>query len=286
MPAPNHRPVRTRPAPASSPPTAVALTPLASTLLTALALTAVALTAVWVGAPAARAAPARPGSSPWPWRWPLPLAGPPGSPDPSGPAGPGDPGHAPRVTRGFDPPDGPYGPGHRGVDLAAPPGTPVLAAGTGVVGYAGVLAGRGVVTVVHANGLRTTYEPVHALVRRGQHVSAGTVLGTLEPGHAGCPDRACLHWGLLHGTTYLDPLSLFWRGPVRLLPLAGAPPGGATTATARRPGPDPGAPPVAGGTRSGSATGPAAPPWTNPGLAAALGLAVAGAVALSRRRPP
>lgn len=75
---------------------------------------------------------------------------------------PGTAGTAPEVTRGFDPPDGPYRPGHRGVDLAAGPGTPVLAAGAGVVGYAGVLAGRGVVTVVHpGDGLRTTYEPVH-----------------------------------------------------------------------------------------------------------------------------
>lgn len=37
----------------------------------------------------------------------------------------------PAVLRGWEPPAGPYGPGHRGVDLAARPGTEVLAAATG-----------------------------------------------------------------------------------------------------------------------------------------------------------
>jgi murein DD-endopeptidase MepM/ murein hydrolase activator NlpD len=133
------------------------------------------------------------------WHWPLP-------------------GH-PEVTRRFDPPATPYGPGHRGVDLAAAPGTPVLAAGPGVVAWAGVLAGRGVVSVRHAGGLRTTYEPVSAAVRAGQRVAAGDRLGLLAAGHPGCPRPACLHWGLLRGSVYLDPLTLVGAGPVRLLPL-------------------------------------------------------------------
>jgi murein DD-endopeptidase MepM/ murein hydrolase activator NlpD len=54
----------------------------------------------------------------------------------------------------------PFGPGHRGVDLAAVAGAPVLAAGAGTVVFAGTVAGRGVVSVDHSGGLRTTYEPV------------------------------------------------------------------------------------------------------------------------------
>jgi len=141
----------------------------------------------------------------------------------------------PRVTRGFDPPDTPYGAGHRGVDLAGAPGSPVRAAGAGRVGFAGVLAGRGVVTVLHPDGLKTTYEPVRAVVHVGDAVSLGAVLGRLESGHPGCPVSACLHWGLLRGTAYLDPLSLVGAGRVRLLPLGGSSrsAAGATAASVR-----------------------------------------------------
>ena len=41
------------------------------------------------------------------------------------------------VERPFAPPAHRYGAGHRGVDLAAPPGTPVRAAGAGRISYAG-----------------------------------------------------------------------------------------------------------------------------------------------------
>ncbi|WNV74441.1 murein hydrolase activator EnvC [Geodermatophilus sp. DSM 44513] len=126
------------------------------------------------------------------------------------------------VTRAFDPPPDRYGPGHRGVDLAGSPGSPVRAAGDGVVVFAGMVAGRPVVSVEHAAGLRTTYEPVDPVVGAGQPVGRGTVLGTLAAGHVGCPVAACLHWGLRRGEDYLDPLSLLEPPEVRLLPM-GAP---------------------------------------------------------------
>jgi murein DD-endopeptidase MepM/ murein hydrolase activator NlpD len=123
------------------------------------------------------------------------------------------------VTRPFDPPPDRYGAGHRGADLAGAPGSPVLAAGDGVVVFAGMVAGRPVVSVDHAGGLRTTYEPVDAVVGAGQPVARATVLGTLVGGHAGCPVAACLHWGLRRGEVYLDPLSLLEPPEVRLLPM-------------------------------------------------------------------
>jgi hypothetical protein len=138
-----------------------------------------------------------------PWQWP--LAG------------------EPVVSRGFAPPAVRYGAGHRGVDLAAAPGAAVRAAGAGRVSYAGLLAGRGVVVVVHG-ALRTTYEPVSAAVAVGEVVDDGEVVGRLEAGHAGCPVQACLHWGLRRGEDYLDPLLLVQRGPARLLPLGDAGP--------------------------------------------------------------
>jgi len=121
------------------------------------------------------------------------------------------------VSRVFDPGPTPYGPGHRGADLPGAPGDPVRAAGDGRVSYAGLLAGRGGVVVEHG-ALRTTYEPVTAVVRVGLAVAAGQQIATLDAGHEGCPVLACLHWGLRRGEAYLDPVRLVEGGPVRLLP--------------------------------------------------------------------
>ncbi|MEU5827559.1 M23 family metallopeptidase [Micromonospora tulbaghiae] len=126
---------------------------------------------------------------------------------------------APRVVRRFDPPPQPWLSGHRGVDLAAAPGAPVLAAGAGTVLFAGSVAGRPVLTVGHADGLRTTYEPIRSRLTAGTRVDAGTPVGDLLAGHPGCTEAACLHWGLRRETEYLDPLALLGLGRVRLLPL-------------------------------------------------------------------
>jgi murein DD-endopeptidase MepM/ murein hydrolase activator NlpD len=146
----------------------------------------------------------------------LPATAPPGSPSerfllPVPPP--------PQVLTPFRPPATKYGTGHRGVDLAAPAGTPVRAADTGTVVYAGMLAGRGVVSIQHPGGLRTTYEPVTASVAPGDHVQAGQVIGTLDAGHPSCAPADCLHWGArLPDGSYLDPMSLLRPWRVRLLP--------------------------------------------------------------------
>jgi murein DD-endopeptidase MepM/ murein hydrolase activator NlpD len=123
----------------------------------------------------------------------------------------------PEVLRPFDPPAHPWEPGHRGVDLPAHPGQPVYATGAGRVGYARDLAGRGVVTVIHGS-FRTTYLPVRPSVRSGQRVTAGARIGVVEDVLGHCGQTTCLHWGLRQGVTYLDPLLLLGRAPVRLLP--------------------------------------------------------------------
>ncbi|ORA37741.1 M23 family metallopeptidase [Mycobacterium aquaticum] len=131
----------------------------------------------------------------------------------------------PTVTRTFDAPSPNWNRGHRGVDLAGTTGQPVYAAGPGTVVFAGVLAGRPVVSIAHAGGLHTSYEPVRATVRRGQVVTSGQLLGELMAGHAGCPVAACLHWGAMWGPAaradYVDPLGLLAETPIRLKPLAG-----------------------------------------------------------------
>ncbi|MFJ3661323.1 peptidoglycan DD-metalloendopeptidase family protein [Streptomyces sp. NPDC090119] len=137
-------------------------------------------------------------------------------------------GSRPAVLRGWEPPATVYAAGHRGVDLAAAPGAPVRAVAAGRVSFAGRVAGRGVVAVALAGTtLRTTYEPVRAEVRTGAEVGAGEVVGTVEGAGSHCP-RTCVHWGLLDGEAYLNPLDLLppWllgRGPSRLLPVLGVP---------------------------------------------------------------
>lgn len=126
-----------------------------------------------------------------------------------------------RVLRRFSAPATPYGPGHRGVDLAAPPGSPVRSAADGVVSFAGPVAGRGVVVVAHRDGVSTEYEPVNATVRTGQAIMRGQPIGFVSGLHAGCPGR-CLHWGAKRDGTYLDPLTLLGPlGVIRLLPWHG-----------------------------------------------------------------
>jgi murein DD-endopeptidase MepM/ murein hydrolase activator NlpD len=130
----------------------------------------------------------------------------------------------PAVVHAFDPPDSPYAAGHRGVDLAGSVGQPVYAIGDGVVTYAGVLAGRGVVVVTHG-ALRSTYEPVASGVQVGDSVGAGEQIGTLTTVGSHCAPQACLHLGVLHGADYVDPLSLLGPPVIRLKPMSGDPRG-------------------------------------------------------------
>jgi len=125
----------------------------------------------------------------------------------------------PPVASRFDPPASRWGAGHRGVDLQGHAGQGVRTALAGRVTFAATLAGRGVVVVDHG-GVRTTYEPVSSSVHIGQHVARGAPIGTLQRASSHCFPGACLHWGLLRGETYLDPLTLVDAGPIRLLPLA------------------------------------------------------------------
>lgn len=131
----------------------------------------------------------------------------------------------PAVSRGFDAPSPDWNPGHRGVDLPGAPGQPVYAAGQATVVFAGMLAGRPVVSLAHPGGLHTSYEPVRAAVRAGQPVTASTVLGELVAGHPGCQAAACLHWGAMWGPAsgahYVDPLGLLKSTRIRLKPLDG-----------------------------------------------------------------
>ena len=123
------------------------------------------------------------------------------------------------VVEAFDPPAVVWGRGHRGVDLAAAEGAQIRSAAAGTVVFAGMVAGRPVVSVDHGDGIRTTYEPVEPNVSAGEAVGAGQVIGTLLPGHRS--DGVCaLHWGARTGPkTYINPLRLLQPAVIRLKPV-------------------------------------------------------------------
>jgi murein DD-endopeptidase MepM/ murein hydrolase activator NlpD len=125
----------------------------------------------------------------------------------------------PRVLRAFEAPPTPYTAGHRGLDLATLMDTPVYAPHAGIVSFAGMVAGRPVLSIAHGENLVSSFEPVKALVSAGESVSRGQLIGVVASGgHCG---GACLHFGVrLHGQ-YVSPM-LVLGGVVRavLLPLA------------------------------------------------------------------
>lgn len=126
------------------------------------------------------------------------------------------------VLRFFVRPAQRWSAGHRGVDLAAEPGRPVRSPVSGVVEFAGPVAGRTVITVVRPDGLRASLEPLTDVLPVGATVVAGDVVGSVAPdpqatgGH--CLPESCVHWGVRVAGDYVDPLSLLGAVPVVLLP--------------------------------------------------------------------
>ena len=118
------------------------------------------------------------------------------------------------ILRSFEPPSGPYAPGHRGIDVGAPLGTPVLAAGDGVVAFAGWVAGSLFVSIDHPDGVRTTYSWLSSVaVSKGQTVAKGAVIAASGHGHPEVPVPH-LHFGARVGTVYIDPMLLLEGGSV------------------------------------------------------------------------
>lgn len=144
-------------------------------------------------------APAQPGTGTWTW----PVMGP--------------------VIGAFEPPETPFGSGHRGIDIATPVGSVVVAAEVGVVAFAGPVGGQLFVTVDHGGGLTSTYSWLSAiLVRRGDVVARGTPIARTGRGHAGS-SVPHLHFGVRLDGAYLDPLEFLGpanvSGYIRLAPL-------------------------------------------------------------------
>src|SRR5215207_1191560 len=127
----------------------------------------------------------------------------------------------------------PYAGGqHRGIDIAAPVGTPVAAAAAGEVRFAGTAGSSGLtVSVRTGDGYDTSYLHLSSIaVRAGAHVSSGERLGAIGTSGERSAAAPHLHFGVREAGSryaYVDPLSL--------LPPAVAPPPSETP----KPGPVP-----------------------------------------------
>ncbi len=114
----------------------------------------------------------------------------------------------PAVVTPFAAPPKPWLSGHRGIDLATQDGQIIYAPADGVVSFAGTVVDRPVLTITHANGVRSSFEPVAATVEVGASVGRGQPIGTIA-GLGHCRPDSCLHWGVRPGSAsdvYVDPL--------------------------------------------------------------------------------
>ncbi|RYE87599.1 MAG: M23 family metallopeptidase [Hyphomicrobiales bacterium] len=99
---------------------------------------------------------------------------------------------------------------HWGVDWAAPQGTPILAAGSGVVETAGWTNGYGRQTILkHANGYETSYSHQSGIAKGvvpGARVRQGQIIGYI--GSTGLSTGNHLHYEVMVNTTKLDPMRI------------------------------------------------------------------------------
>ncbi|MDG4903740.1 MULTISPECIES: M23 family metallopeptidase [unclassified Mesorhizobium] len=97
---------------------------------------------------------------------------------------------------------------HTGVDWAAPIGTPIIAAGNGVVEKVGWAGGYGKQIIIrHANGYETSYNHQSAFakgIEPGVRVRQGQVIGYL--GQTGLATGPHLHYELIVNGTKVDPM--------------------------------------------------------------------------------
>ena len=112
----------------------------------------------------------------------------------------------------------PYAAGqHRGIDVAAPVGTEVVAAVGGTVRHAGVAGDSGLTVSVRAGEHDVSYLHLSALsVRKGQAVAAGARLGAVGTSGRRSVAAPHLHFGVRRAGqahAYLDPLDFLAPSP-------------------------------------------------------------------------
>jgi murein DD-endopeptidase MepM/ murein hydrolase activator NlpD len=99
---------------------------------------------------------------------------------------------------------------HRGLDFAAPTGTPIKAAGDGVIEVAGRQGNYGnMVRLRHANNYQTLYAHMSRFgrnIRPGVRVTQGQIIGYV--GSTGMSTGPHLHYEVLHHGRHINPASI------------------------------------------------------------------------------
>ncbi len=99
---------------------------------------------------------------------------------------------------------------HKGIDFAAPKGTPVYAGGNGVIERAGRNGGYGkYIRIRHNNGYKTAYAHLSSFkkgISKGVRVSQGEVIGFV--GSTGRSTGPHLHYEIIYQNKQINPLTL------------------------------------------------------------------------------
>ena len=153
----------------------------------------------------------------------------------------------------------PYAAGqHRGIDIAAPVGTPVVAATAGEVRFAGTAGSSGLtISIRTADGYDTSYLHLSSLsIRAGAPVSTGQRIGAVGVTGVRSATAPHLHFGVRDAGTrhdYHDPLVFLPPPPAPHAPPAPSP------APAPAPAPAPPAPAPVGRPRARTGASSGAP---------------------------
>ena len=99
---------------------------------------------------------------------------------------------------------------HKGVDFAAPTGTPIYAGGNGIVEYVGRNGGYGkYIRIRHNNGYKTAYAHLSNYkkgISKGVRVNQGEVIGYV--GSTGNSTGPHLHYEIIYQNKHINPLKL------------------------------------------------------------------------------
>lgn len=99
---------------------------------------------------------------------------------------------------------------HNGIDWSGPTGTPIVAAGAGVIEFAAYKGEYGNhIRIRHANGYQTTYSHLSRYgpgVREGVNVRQGQVIGFI--GNTGLSAGPHLHFEVLVNNRFVDPMKI------------------------------------------------------------------------------
>ena len=113
------------------------------------------------------------------------------------------------IVRGYEPATRPFGPQHLGIDFGAKPGSPVRAAGDGVVAFAGLVGRSRSVAIDHPGARRTTYAYLRRVpVRPGAPIRRGDVVG-FSGGTGPRHEPDVVHFGYRVNGHPEDPAQLF-----------------------------------------------------------------------------